>query len=118
MDPATIIGILLAFGALFGMIKLEGVHVEGLLLPAPMLLVFGATIAVGIAGLGALIPSAAGIGGGNPQEFVDGLHNAFFVGAGLAAAAAVASFVLIRKNNVHHEVVELPVGQEPLAQAA
>ena len=50
MDPATIIGILLAFGALFGMIKLEGVHVEGLLLPAPMLLVFGATIAVGIAG--------------------------------------------------------------------
>ncbi|WP_423922006.1 motility protein A [Frigoribacterium sp. 2-23] len=50
MDPATIIGILLAFGALFGMIKLEGVHIEGLLLPAPMLLVFGATIAVGIAG--------------------------------------------------------------------
>ena len=47
-----------------------------------------------------------------------GLHNAFLAGAGLAAAAAVASFFLIRKNNVHHEVVELPVGQEPLAQAA
>ena len=30
----------------------------------------------------------------------------------------MASFFLIRKNNVHHEVVELPVGQEPLAQAA
>ena len=76
-----------------------------------------AGIAVGIAGLGALIPSAAGIGSGSPQEFVDGLHNAFVAGAGLAAAAAVASFFLIRKNNVHHEVVELPVA-EPLAQAA
>ena len=72
-----------------------------------------AGIAVGIAGLGALIPSAAGIGSGSPQEFVDGLHNAFFAGAGLAAAAAVASFFLIRKNNVHHEVVELPIGAEP-----
>jgi len=50
VDPATILGILLAFGALFGMIKLEGVHLTGLLLPAPILLVFGATIAVGIAG--------------------------------------------------------------------
>jgi EmrB/QacA subfamily drug resistance transporter len=77
-----------------------------------------AGIAVGIAGLGALIPSAAGIGSGSPQEFVDGLHNAFLAGAALAAAAAVASFFLIRKNNVHHEVVELPVGAEPLAQAA
>jgi chemotaxis protein MotA len=50
MDPATIIGILLAFGALFGMIKLEGVNIAGLLLPAPIILVFGATIAIGIAG--------------------------------------------------------------------
>src|SRR4029453_6453018 len=63
-----------------------------------------AGIAVGIAGLGALIPSAAGIGGGDPQEFVDGLHNAFLAGAGLAAAAAVASFFLMRKHNPHHEV--------------
>ena len=50
MDPATIIGILVAFGALYAMITLEGAHVEALLLPAPMVLVFGATIAVGIAG--------------------------------------------------------------------
>jgi len=77
-----------------------------------------AGIAVGIAGLGALIPSAAGIGSSSPQEFVDGLHNAFLAGAGLAAAAAVASFFLIRKSNVHHEVVELPMGAEPVAQAA
>ena len=49
MDPATLIGILLAFGALFGMIVIEGSSVTALLLPAPMILVFGATIAVGIA---------------------------------------------------------------------
>lgn len=50
MDPATIIGILVAFGALFAMITLEGSHVTAILLPAPMVLVFGATIAIGIAG--------------------------------------------------------------------
>jgi chemotaxis protein MotA len=50
MDPATLIGLLLAFGALFGMVTLEGVHLTSLLLPAPIILVFGATIAVGLAG--------------------------------------------------------------------
>lgn len=50
MDPATIIGILLAFGALLGMITLEHANVASLLLPAPMVLVFGATLAVGLAG--------------------------------------------------------------------
>jgi chemotaxis protein MotA len=50
VDPATLIGIVLAFGALFAMITLEGSHLTAILLPAPMILVFGATIAVGIAG--------------------------------------------------------------------
>jgi chemotaxis protein MotA len=50
MDPATIIGLLIAFGSLFAMITLEGANVSSVLLPAPMILVFGATIAVGIAG--------------------------------------------------------------------
>ena len=49
MDPATLIGIALAFGALLGMILIEGSSVTAILLPAPMILVFGATIAVGIA---------------------------------------------------------------------
>ncbi|MET0162263.1 MAG: MotA/TolQ/ExbB proton channel family protein [Microbacteriaceae bacterium] len=49
MSPSTIIGILLALGALYAMITMEGAHVEALLLPAPMILVFGATIAVAIA---------------------------------------------------------------------
>jgi chemotaxis protein MotA len=56
MDPATIIGILLAFGAMYTMISLEGADVSSILLPAPMVLVFGATIAVGIAS--ATIPDA------------------------------------------------------------
>ena len=55
-----------------------------------------AGIAVGIAGLGALIPSAAGIGSGSPQEFVDGLHDALWTGAGVAALGAVAAAALIR----------------------
>lgn len=50
MDPSLLIGVLLAFGGLLAMIQLEGAHVEALLLPAPMVLVFGATIAIGIAG--------------------------------------------------------------------
>lgn len=49
MDPATIIGIVVAFGALLAMLTLEGSQVSAILLPAPMVLVFGATIAVGIA---------------------------------------------------------------------
>jgi chemotaxis protein MotA len=50
MDPATIIGILLAFGSVIAMITLEGSTVSSVLLPAPMILVFGATLAVGFAG--------------------------------------------------------------------
>jgi len=50
MDPATLIGIALAFGSMVAMISLEGSSIMSILLPAPMILVFGATIAVGIAG--------------------------------------------------------------------
>ncbi|WP_353987985.1 motility protein A [Ruicaihuangia caeni] len=49
MDPAMIIGLALAFGSLLAMIFLEGASVTSLLIPAPMILVFGATIAVAIA---------------------------------------------------------------------
>ncbi|MDJ0316654.1 MULTISPECIES: motility protein A [Arthrobacter] len=50
MDPATILGLLIAFGALFGMITLEGASVTSVTLPAPMLLVLVGTIAIGVAG--------------------------------------------------------------------
>jgi EmrB/QacA subfamily drug resistance transporter len=54
-----------------------------------------AGIAVGVAALGALVPASAALGGGDPQAYVDGLHDAFLVGAGLAAVGAVAAAVLI-----------------------
>jgi chemotaxis protein MotA len=50
MDPATLIGLVLAFGSMLAMLAIEGSSVTSILLPAPMILVFGATIAVGIAG--------------------------------------------------------------------
>lgn len=49
MDPATIVGLILAFGAMFTMMSLEHVPVEAVFLPAPMIFVFGATIASTIA---------------------------------------------------------------------
>ncbi|TFC75637.1 motility protein A [Cryobacterium sp. TMS1-20-1] len=49
MDPATLIGIFVAFGALYAMITIEGAQVSSLLLPGPIVLVFGATLAIGIA---------------------------------------------------------------------
>lgn len=50
MDPATIAGLLIAFGALFAMITLEGASVSSVTLPAPMILVLVGTIAIGLAG--------------------------------------------------------------------
>lgn len=49
MDPAILIGIVIAFGSLLGMLTLEGSSFMAILLPGPMLIVFGATIAVGFA---------------------------------------------------------------------
>jgi chemotaxis protein MotA len=46
----TIIGLLLAFASVVAMVTLESANLTSLLLPAPMVLVFGATIAVGLAG--------------------------------------------------------------------
>jgi EmrB/QacA subfamily drug resistance transporter len=57
-----------------------------------------AGIAVGVAALGALIPAEAALGGGSPQAFVDGMHEALLVGAGLAAIGAIASVLLISKR--------------------
>jgi chemotaxis protein MotA len=50
MDPSLIIGLVLAFGSVVALVTLEGASVSALLLPAPMIVVFGATIAVGLAG--------------------------------------------------------------------
>lgn len=49
MDPATLIGMVLAFGALGTLVVMDGASITSLLLPAPMIFVLGATIAVGLA---------------------------------------------------------------------
>ena len=54
-----------------------------------------AGIAVGVAALGALVPAQAALGGGSPQEYVDGLHEALLAGAALAAIGALAAWFLI-----------------------
>ena len=55
-----------------------------------------AGIAVGVAALGALIPAGAALGDGPPQAYVDGLHDALWVGAVVALACAVATALLVR----------------------
>jgi chemotaxis protein MotA len=50
MDPAAIVGIVVAFGAVFGSMVMEGGSPAALFLPAPLLLVFVGTIGAGVAG--------------------------------------------------------------------
>ncbi|HEY3438362.1 MAG TPA: motility protein A [Actinotalea sp.] len=49
MDPATFAGMALAFGAVLGTIFIEGSSPLSVMLPAPMLLVFGGTLGAGLA---------------------------------------------------------------------
>jgi EmrB/QacA subfamily drug resistance transporter len=73
-----------------------------------------AGIALGVAGLGALVPAGSALGGGSAQHYVDGLHNALYAGAGLAAVAAIAAAALI-KGNLQHETVAVPAEVVPEA---
>ena len=50
MDPASIIGIVVAFGAVFTLVVLEGGSIGEMFLVAPLLLVFGGTLGVALAG--------------------------------------------------------------------
>jgi fucose permease len=55
-----------------------------------------AGIAVGVAALGALVPAGAALGEGSARSYVEGLHDALWVGAVVALAAAIATALLIR----------------------
>jgi hypothetical protein len=59
-----------------------------------------AGIALGVAALGALIPTEAALTGSDPQGFVDGMHDALWVGVSIAALGAVAAYKLIRFGSV------------------
>jgi predicted MFS family arabinose efflux permease len=71
-----------------------------------------AGIAVGVAGLGALVPAGAALGDGSPQAYVDGLHDALWVGAVLALAAAAATALLIRGPRPQDAAVRADVALE------
>jgi len=58
-----------------------------------------AGIAVGVAGLGALIPAQAALGEGSAASYVAGMHEALLAGAGLAATGAVAAAVLVARSH-------------------
>jgi chemotaxis protein MotA len=50
MDPATLIGLAVAFAAIFGAMFLEGGNPVSIMIPGPLLLVWVGTIGVGMAG--------------------------------------------------------------------
>jgi len=50
MDPALLIGVVLSLVAIIGSVTMEGGNITAILLPAPMLLVFGGTIGAAVAG--------------------------------------------------------------------
>jgi chemotaxis protein MotA len=50
MDPSLVIGVVLALVAIVGSVTMEGGNIAAIVLPAPMLLVFGGTIGAAIAG--------------------------------------------------------------------
>jgi chemotaxis protein MotA len=50
MDPATLIGLVVAFGAVLASIILEGSSPMSVILPAPMMLVIGGTLGAGLIG--------------------------------------------------------------------
>jgi len=61
-----------------------------------------AGIAVGVAALGALVPAGAAFDPSRHAEYVGGLHDALWAGAGVAAVGAVAAAFLIRAIPAHH----------------
>lgn len=81
-----------------------------------------AGIAVGVAALGALIPTEA-LAQGDAQGYVDGLHTALLTGAGLAAVGAIAAAYLIRplvpaRRASEPEPVEVAAKAIPIREVA
>ena len=58
-----------------------------------------AGIAIGVAALGALIPTGELMAGGSAEDYVDGMQTALLAGAGLALAGAIAGALLISRRN-------------------
>jgi predicted MFS family arabinose efflux permease len=60
-------------------------------------------IAVGVAGLGALLPAQSLLPGGSPHEFVAGLHQALLLSAVIAALGALVCVATLRTTRASAE---------------
>ena len=74
-----------------------------------------AGIAVGVAALGALIPAEHAFGG-DPGEYVSGMHDALLAGGILAAVGALAGWFLI--SSKYGAAAEAPAAEETKAAPA
>jgi EmrB/QacA subfamily drug resistance transporter len=77
-----------------------------------------AGIAVGVAALGALIPTGASLGAADPEAFVGGLHDALWVCVALAGAGAVACWALLRTPAGAPAAAEHRLEAEPVLETA
>jgi predicted MFS family arabinose efflux permease len=71
-------------------------------------------IAVGVAGLGALLPAQSMLPGGSPHEFVDGLQQALLVAAFIAALGALVCAATLRTTRSVDEPAEETGGSAPM----
>ncbi|MBV9918065.1 MAG: MFS transporter [Solirubrobacterales bacterium] len=69
-------------------------------------------LAVGVAMFGALVPAGAALGHGSPSAYVGALHDALFLGAGVAAAGAAIAWMLIGRRQ-HQPAVPSPTEALP-----
>jgi len=72
-----------------------------------------AGIAIGVAALGALVPAGAAFDPTRHVAYVDGLHDALWVGAAVAAVGAVAAAALIRRSTVKAPRIAAELAPEP-----
>jgi EmrB/QacA subfamily drug resistance transporter len=68
-------------------------------------------IAVGVAAYGVLIPAGAALGSGSRTTFVSDLHDALWIGAGVAAVGAVVALKLIGTKAAATRVSPIPAGE-------
>ncbi len=74
-------------------------------------------IAVGVAAYGVLVPAGAALGHGSSASFVSGLHEALWIGAGLAAVGAVVAAKLIGTKAAAPQAAPTPAA-EAIAELA
>jgi EmrB/QacA subfamily drug resistance transporter len=74
-------------------------------------------IAVGVAAYGVLVPAGAALGHGSGASFVSGMHEALWIGAGVAAIGAVVALKLIGTKTPSPHAAPTPA-RDPIAELA